>query len=138
MDGHCHPKALAKLAQASRKNKRAELTAALQGLYSSHFCWLLPEVVQELAFLDNKLEPFDKRLAKQLQPHADLILRLCTIPDIDFTTAAVILAEIGFDMSRRGCSPPGKLGMTMPGNNESAGKHNRVAPAKATAICEAC
>src|SRR5690242_8458667 len=47
-----------------------------------------------------KLEQVDKRLAKQLQPHADLILRLCTIPGIDFTTAAVIVAEIGLDMTR--------------------------------------
>lgn len=122
-DGHCDPKALAKLAKASLKNKRAELTAALQGFYSEHFRWLLSEAVQELTFLDGKIEQLDKRLAKQLQPHADLILRLCTIPGVDFTTAAVILAEIGFDMSRfvDAVHLASWAGLC-PGNNESAGK----------------
>src|SRR5947209_6376948 len=79
--------------------------------------------MQELGHLDSKLEQIDKRLAQQLQPHADLILRLCSIPGVDFTTAAVILAEIGFDMSR--FPDPAHLASwagLCPGNNESAGK----------------
>jgi hypothetical protein len=121
--GNCDPKQLAQLAKASLKNKKAELTASLSGFYSEHFRWLLSEAMQELADLDRKLEQIDKRLAKQLQPHADLLLRLCTIPGVDFTTAAVILAEIGFDMSR--FPDPAHLASwagLCPGNNESAGK----------------
>jgi transposase len=121
--GNCDPKKLAQLAKASLKNKKAELAASLHGFYSEHFRWLLSEAVQELADLDRKLEQVDKRLAKQLQPHADLILRLCTIPGVDFTTAAVILAEIGMDMSR--FPDAGHLASwagLSPGNNESAGK----------------
>jgi transposase len=72
----------------------------LDGFYSEHFRWLLSEAIQELADLDRKLEQVDRRLAQQLHSHSDLILRLCTIPGVDFTTAAVIVAEIGFDMSR--------------------------------------
>ena len=122
-DGHCEPKELAKLAKASLKNKRTELTASLQGFYSEHFRWLLSEAVQELAYLDGKLEQIDKRLAKQLQPHVDVIVRLCTIPGVDFTTAAVILAEIGFDMSRFAhASHMASWAGLCPGNNESAGK----------------
>jgi transposase len=121
--GNCDPKELAQLAKASLKNKRAELTVSLHGFYSEHFRWLLSEAIQELADLDRKLEQVDKRLAKQLQPHADLILRLCTIPGVDFTTAAVIVAEIGCDMSR--FPDAGHLAswaVLSPGNNESAGK----------------
>ena len=80
--------------------------------------------MQELADLDRKLVQVDRRLAKQLQPHADLILRLCTIPGVDFTTAAVIVAEIGLDMSR--FPDPAHLASwagLSPGNNESAGRH---------------
>jgi transposase len=121
--GNCDPKELAKLAQASLKNKRTELTASLNGFYSDHFRWLLSEAVQELAYLDSKLERMDKRLAKQLQPQADLILRLCTIPGVDFTTAAVIIAEIGFDMSRfPDAAHLASWAGLCPGNNESAGK----------------
>jgi transposase len=67
--GNCDPKELAKLAKASLKNKRTELTASLKGFYNEHFRWLLSEAVQELAYLDRKLEQVDKRLAQQLQAH---------------------------------------------------------------------
>jgi transposase len=122
-DGHCDPTELAQLAKASLKNKKAELAASLHGFYSEHFRWLLSEAVQELADLDPKLEQVDKRLAKQLQPHVDLILRLCTIPGVDFTTAAVIVAEIGLDMSRfPDAAHLSSWAGLSPGNNESAGK----------------
>src|SRR3954469_18950706 len=109
--------------KASLKKRKGELAASLHGFYSEHFRWLLSEATQELADLDRKLEQVDKRLAKQLQPHVDLILRLCSIPGVDFTTAAVILAEIGLDMSR--FPDAGHLASwagLSPGNNESAGK----------------
>ena len=50
-------------------------------------------------------------------------MRLCTIPGIEFTTAAVILAEVGYDMNR--FADPEHLASwagLCPGNNESAGK----------------
>jgi transposase len=121
--GNYVPEELAKLAQASLKKKRAELAASLKGFYTEHFRWLLAESLQELVHLDRRLEQMDKRLAKYLQPHTDVILRLCTIPGIEFTTAAVILAEVGFDMSR--FPDPEHLASwagLCPGNNESAGK----------------
>ena len=121
--GNCDPKELAQLAKASLKNKKAELAASLHGFYSEHFRWLLSEAVEERTDLDRKFEQVDRRLAQQLQPHADLILRLCTIPGMDFTTAAVILAEIGLDMSQ--FPDAGHLASwagLSPGNNESAGK----------------
>ncbi|HEX4168730.1 MAG TPA: IS110 family transposase [Bryobacteraceae bacterium] len=121
--GHCDPKELAQLAKASLKDKKVELAASLHGFYSEHFRWLLSEAVQELADLDRKLEQVDKRLAKQLQPHVDLLLRLCTIPGVDFTTAAVIVAEIGLDMSRfPDAAHLASWAGLSPGNNESAGK----------------
>jgi transposase len=121
--GNCVPEELAKLAQGSLKNKRAELTASLYGFYTEHFRWLLAESLQELVHLDRKLEQTDQRLARKLQPHTDLIFRLCTIPGVEFTTAAVIVAEVGFDMSR--FPDPAHLASwagLCPGNNESAGK----------------
>jgi transposase len=121
--GNYVPEELAKLAQASLKNKKAELIASLQGFYTEHFRWLLAEFLQELVQLDSKLERGDKRIAVHLHPHADLVRRLCTIPGVEFTAAAVILAEIGFDMNR--FPDPAHLvswAGLCPGNNESAGK----------------
>jgi transposase len=121
--GNSDPKELAKFAKASLKRKRTELAASLNGFYSEHLRWLLSEAVQELGYLDRKLEEVDKRLAKQLQPHADVIFRLCTIPGVDFTTAAVILAEIGFDMSRfPDAAHLASWAGLCPGNHESGGK----------------
>lgn len=121
--GNCTPEELAKLAQASLKNKRTELIASLKGFYSEHFRWLLTEAVQDLAHLDHKLEPLDQQLAKRLLPYTNLIRRLCTIPGVDFTTSVVIVAEIGLDMSRfPDAAHLVSWAGLCPGNNESAGK----------------
>ena len=121
--GNCTPEPLAQLARGSLRNKKVELTASLRGFSSEHFRWLLREDMQDLAHLDCKQQPLDHQLAKRLMPHADLIRRLCTIPGVDFTTAAVIIAEIGLDMSR--FPDPAHLvswAGVCPGNNERAGK----------------
>jgi transposase len=93
------------------------------GFSNDHFRWLLSEALRDLKLLDRTLEQVDRRLAKALQPHADLIVRLCTIPGFDFTAAATVLAEVGFDMKR--FADPAHLASWVglcPGCNESAGK----------------
>lgn len=121
--GNCDPEELVKLAQASLKNKRTALISSLEGFCSDHFRWLLSEALQDLKLLDRMLEQVDRRLAKALQPHADLVLRLCTIPGFDFTAAATVLSEVGFDMKR--FPDPAHLASwagLCPGCSESAGK----------------
>ena len=129
--GKCDPKQLAELAQASLKNKKEELTGALNGFYSDHFRWLLGEALQDLQQLDRRLLRLDRQLGAVLQPHADLVRRLCTIPGVDFTAAATILAEVGFDMKRfpDGAHLASWAGLC-PGNNESAGKRFSARPRK--------
>jgi len=121
--GECDPGELAELAQASLKNKKKELATSLNGFYSDHFRWLLGEALQDLQQLDRKLTRLDRQLGVVLQPHADLIRRLGTIPGVDFTAAAAILAEVGFDMKRFGDGAHlASWAGLCPGNNESAGK----------------
>ncbi len=121
--GNCDPASLSELAQASLKNKKAELMSSLHGFYSDHFQWLLGQALHELRYLDKTLDQVDRQLAKHLRPHADLVRRLCTIPGVDFTTAAVILAEVGFDMTRfADAAQLASWAGLCPGNNESAGK----------------
>jgi transposase len=121
--GATDPERLAELAQGTLKEKKAEISVSLTGFYSDHFRWLLGEALQDLRHLDRKLLDIDKRIGSNLRPRVDLIRRLCSIPGVDFTTAATILAEIGFDMSRF----PDEAHLASwaglcPGNNESAGK----------------
>jgi transposase len=121
--GSCEPDELVKLAQASLKNKRDLLKASLEGFSNDHFRWLLLEALRDLKLLDHRLEQLDRRIAKTLRPQADLVLRLCTIPGFDFTAAATVLAEVGFDMTR--FADPAHLASwagLCPGSNESAGK----------------
>jgi transposase len=117
------PGELVKLAQGSLKHKQDELAESLNGFADDHFRWLLKDTLHELESLDRKVLQLDRRIADHLRPHQDLVLRLCTIPGVDFTAASIILAEVGFDMSR--FPTPEHLASwagLCPGNNESGGK----------------
>ncbi len=105
------------------RHSREEFELALEGRYSDHLCWLLGQLLDELDHLDRRVALLDLRIGKLMQPHTDLIARLCTLPGVDITTAHIIVAEIGTDMS---CFPDARhlaswAGLC-PGNSESAGK----------------
>jgi transposase len=120
---HPTPEGLAELARGSLKRKKAELIESLNGFVTDHFRWLLKEAVRDLEALDRKLLEMDRRIAERLRPYQDVVFRLCTIPGVDFTVAAILLAEIGLDMNR--FPTAGHLASwagLCPGNNESGGK----------------
>lgn len=53
--GQTDPERLAELAAGSLRHKKPELALSLHGRYSSHFRWLLNELLEELKRLDGKL-----------------------------------------------------------------------------------
>jgi transposase len=121
--GRSRPEHLAELAVGSLRNKKPELVLALQGRYNDHFRWLLERWVTELEWLDTKVAELDARLGAAMQPHAELVRRLCTIPGVDRLSAWALIAELGLDMeqfpdARHLASWAGLC----PGNSESAGK----------------
>ena len=123
--GNYEPEELVKLAQASLKNKRELLIGSLEGFSNEHFRWLLSRHSHDLKQLDGTLAQVDQRLGAALQPHKELLLRLCTIPGFDFTAAAAVLSEVGLDMKR--FADPAHLASwagLCPGCNESAGKRS--------------
>ena len=80
-------------------------------------------VTRRTGSVDRRVALVDLRIGQLMQPHTDLIARLCTLPGVDIITAHIILAEIGTDMS---CFPDARhlaswAGLC-PGNSESAGK----------------
>lgn len=69
----------------------------------------------------------EDEITEEVLKHTDALNLLCSIPGIDVTAAAAIIAEIGTDMSsfpdsQHICSWAG----LSPGNNESAGKRKSV------------
>jgi transposase len=121
--GWSEPEDLAKLAVGRLRYKRTELTLALNGRYSDHFRWLLRGSLEELQWLDGKVAELDGRISEAMQPHADLIRRLCTIPGVNQLTAWLLVAELGLNMDQfPDADHAASWAGLCPGNAESAGK----------------
>lgn len=124
--GTTDPVLLAQLARGQLQKKRAELEQALTGRFKAHHRFLLGQLLSHLDFLDSEMSTLDTRIDEMLMlmpPFAEAVERLDTIPGIERTTALVVVAEIGVDMSRY---PNDRhlaawAGLT-PGNNETGGK----------------
>lgn len=117
------PEELAQLARARMKAKIPDLILALDGRPDAHFRWVLKRLLEKLEWLDSEVAAIDARLCEQMLPHEDLIRRLCTIPGVDVTTARVLIAELGTDMTQfPDASHAASWAGLCPGNAESAGK----------------
>jgi transposase len=124
--GERAPTVLAELAKGSLRQRRARLAAALQGRFTGHHAWLLDELLTHIAYLDGAIARLDRRIAEAVQPYADHVARLQSIPGVDRGAAETIVAEVGVDMSR--FPSAGHLASWVgicPGNYESAGKRQR-------------
>jgi transposase len=104
------------------KSGRAMLAALATGVRR-------PEVLADKALgslrsrIPNLILALDGRLCEQMAEHAELIERLSTIPGVERTTARVLIAELGTDMTQ--FPTPAHLASwagLCPGNAESAGK----------------
>lgn len=126
LDGKAGPVEIAALAKRRAKKKIPEIIAALEGhQMSEHHRRMVRYSLAHLRFLEEQLEDLDKDIAAQIQV-AGLTQQwenLRTIPGIEQTSAATILAETGSDMSQ---FPSEKhfssWAGVCPGNNVSAGK----------------
>lgn len=121
------PESLALLATHKRVRPKQELLRkALRGCrLSEHFRFLLGELLEELDRLTAKMALLEQRISERMQPHAELVDRLCEVPGVDRITAWTLIAEIGTDMSRfpTGGHLASWCGLC-PGNNASAGKRH--------------
>jgi len=84
---------------------------------------LLRELLAELEWLDARVAELDWQISQYMEPHADLVRRLCTIPGVDRVTAWTLIAELGTDMSQFDDQAHlASWAGLCPGNAESAGK----------------
>lgn len=114
------------LASGVRDQMRIKIPAlilALDGRPDAHFRWILSQLLAKLDRLDEERARVDARIDEVTLPYKDVLRRLATIPGVDRTTALVLLAEFGTDMTQ--FPTPGHLASwagLCPGNAESAGK----------------
>ncbi len=123
VSGTTDPEALADLAKGLLRKKREQLVTALSGRVKPHHRFLIAEHLSQIEYLEEAIQRIGAEVAERLHPFEVEVKRLDSIPGISRQIAEVMLAEIGWDMSR---FPTDKnlaswAGMC-PGNNESAGK----------------
>jgi transposase len=123
LDGQQTPSQMADLAKGRMRKKLLALTAALEGRVEEHHRFLLEMQLQRLEEVEATLRRLDQRIDEKLMPYGEQHARLMQIPGIDRVGAAVLIAELGVDMSvfpsAHHCAAWAGV---CPGNNESGGK----------------
>jgi transposase len=123
MEGKSTPQEMADLAKGLLRKKIPELQLALEGKLEEHHRFLLKLQVDRLERVESDLAALEQRIQEKLQPYAAQLALLQEIPGVERTLAAVIIAELGVDMSVfQSVSQLASWAGVCPGNNESAGK----------------
>ena len=123
IEGKASPKEMAELAKKKLRSKIPELELALEGRVEEHHRFLLKLQLDRVESVEKDLEVLEQRIRQKLEPYAAQLSLLDEIPGVDWTLAAVIIAELGVDMSVfQNVSQLASWAGVCPGNNESAGK----------------
>lgn len=111
------------MARGPLKYKREALLAALDGDLSARHLFLLGQLHQHIAQLEHELGNIDAYLLAAMAPYQWAHRLLQTIPGIDQMASAMILIEVGMDMTVFGSAHHlAAWAALCPSNNESAGK----------------
>jgi len=123
LKGDSTPEAMAELAKGRLRHKRELLELALQGSLAEHQRRLLEMQLQRIERTEQDVQAVDLEIEARLEPYRAQHELLMQIPGVEWLVAAVILAELGVDMSvfptvRHASAWAG----VCPGNNQSGGK----------------
>lgn len=122
--GERDPHVLAQLARGVMRAKISELTLACVGRFGEHHALLARLHTDHIDHLASMIDGLDVRIEEVIDPFAEQVRLLKTIPGIGDRAAQVIISEIGVDMSRFPTAAHlASWAGLCPGNNESAGKH---------------
>ena len=97
--GETRADTLAELGSQRLKCPKPDLIRALEGRVTAHHRFLIGHHLGLIEELERRIAAFDARIGEVLAPFRDAAERLMTIPGVSRTSAEVILAEIGPDMS---------------------------------------
>ena len=122
--GERDPKILANMARTRMRVKIPQLQEAFTGQFDDHHRFLLAQMLARIDGIDADIAVLDAQIEMLLAPFAQAAERLDEIPGIGQIAAAIIVAEIGLDMTR--FPTAGHLcswAKFSPGINSSAGKN---------------
>jgi transposase len=123
--GETDLQALASLRRGRVKASGEELVQALRGSVRDHHRFLFQLHLGQIKAIETAVADVEARIGKILEPFRQRVELLKTIPGVSETTACVLVAEIGLDMTRFPTS--GHLvswAGLCPRNDESAGKRH--------------
>jgi transposase len=98
--GETNPERLADLTSGRLKATRAQLVEALHGRVTAHHRFILNLHLTHIAALDTAVAEVEARIREALAPFRAAVSLLMTMPGVSETAAAVIIGEIGDDMSK--------------------------------------
>lgn len=98
--GETDPDRLADLARGRLRATRADLCDALRGRVTDHHRFMIKLHVSQIDALEQAIASIETRIGDALGPFRAAVNLLTTMPGISETTARVVIAEIGTDMSR--------------------------------------
>jgi transposase len=98
--GERDPVVLAEMARTRMRSKIPQLREAFTGHFGDHHAFLLDRMLRRIDGIDADIAALDTQIEAVLAPFAAQAERLDEIPGIGPVAAAVIIAEIGVDMTR--------------------------------------
>jgi transposase len=111
------------LAKGTLRRKKDTLEHALDGDLSARHRFVLQQLHHHIRFLETERDKLDEFLIAAMAPYAEHWHFLQTLPGLDQISAAMILVEIGTDLSGfADASHLASWAALCPGNHESAGK----------------
>jgi len=122
--GERDPALLAQLAKGTMRAKIARLEEALASSFGAHHAIVCRQIIDHIDFLDQVIASLTAEITARLVPFDSAVEIITSITGISQTTAEVIVAETGAEMSRfptagHLCAWAGLA----PASHESAGKH---------------
>jgi transposase len=130
-EGRLAPAEIANLAKGRLRRKLDQLTLALEGSLQPHHRRLLRLQLACLAEAERHIAEIEAEIAVALEPYADEMALLMTIPGIDWANAAAQIGEHGADMSHwPKVETFAAWSGACPGNHESGGKRRKVGARK--------
>ena len=135
IDNTTSPTEMADLARGRLRSKRDELTHALKGRLDDTHRFLLSMQLRRVEDIEQLIEILDQRIAEKLELYQAEMALLMQIPGVDWVVAAVLIAELGVDMSVFvSVHHLAAWAGLCPGSHESAGK----LPARVTCTYGPC
>ena len=123
LGGEQDAEVLAELARGRLRAKLPALRQALGGRVKPYHLTLITRILAHVDFLEESLAQLQEAIDQQLAPFEEATALLQTIPGVQEVAAAVLVAEMGTDMSRfPSAQHLASWAGVCPGNQQSGGK----------------